>query len=108
MKYSRNDCNALTEEMRQMFPKPLEKMYYNEIIDAIKKDKKYGFRHIALKIMVDGLEERTRDYNKYIDLQKEYFVLKHKCIGCFLRTLCKRDGQKDGEQKLAEIGGKDE
>ena len=78
MYYSRNDCKALTEEMRQMFPKPLEKMYYNEIVDAIKKDKKYGFRHIALKIMVDGLEERTRDYKKYIDLQKEYFVLKHK------------------------------
>lgn len=97
MYYSRNDCKAFTEEMRQMFPKPLEKMYYNEIIDAIKKDKKYGFRHIALKIMVDGFEERTRDYKKYIDLQKEYFVLKHKCLGYFLRTHCNDMVEKDGE-----------
>lgn len=72
------DVNVITEKMKQMFPKPLEKMYYNEIIDAIKKDKKYGFKHIALKIMVDGLEEHNREHQKYIDLQKEYFVLKHK------------------------------
>lgn len=91
------DVNVITEKMKQMFPKPLEKMYYNEIIDAIKKDKKYGFRHIALKIMVDGLEERTRDYKKYIDLQKEYFVLKHKCKRELNDILWKM------EQELAEL-----
>lgn len=74
------DVNVITEKMKQMFPKPLEKMYYNEIIDAIKKDKKYGFKHIALKIMSDGLKEHTRDYKKYIDLQNEYFEFKHKYI----------------------------
>lgn len=69
------DIKILEKEMKEMFPKSLEKMHYNEIIDAIKKDKKYGFKHIALKIMSDGLEEHDREHQKYVELQKEYIEL---------------------------------
>lgn len=66
------DIKIVEKEMKEMFPKSLEKMHYDEIINAIKKDKKYGFKHIALKIMSDGLEEHTREHQKYVELQKEY------------------------------------
>lgn len=69
---------AIEEKMKQMFPNPLEKMHYDEIIDAIKKDKRYGFKHIALKIMVDGLEEHNREHQKYIELKKKYIELRSK------------------------------
>lgn len=69
------DIKIVEKEMKEMFPKSLEKMHYNEIIDAIKKDKKYGFKHIALKIMSDGLEEHDREHQKYVELQKEYIEL---------------------------------
>ena len=69
------DIKIVEKEMKEMFPKSLEKMHYDEIIDAIKNDKKYGFKHIALKIMVDGLEEHNREHQKYVELQKEYIEL---------------------------------
>ena len=69
------DNKIIEKEMKEMFPKSLEKMHYDEIIDAIKKDKKYGFKHIALKIMSDGLEEHAREHQKYVELQKEYIEL---------------------------------
>ena len=69
------DIKIVEKEMKEMFPKPLEKMHYDEIIAAIKKDKKYGFKHIALKIMSDGLEEHAREHQKYVELQKEYIEL---------------------------------
>ena len=69
------DIKIVEKEMKEMFPKSLEKMHYDEIIDAIKKDKKYGFKHIALKIMSDGLEEYAREHQKYVELQKEYIEL---------------------------------
>ena len=69
------DTKIIEKEMKEMFPKSLEKMHYDEIIDAIKKDKKYGFKHIALKIMSDGLEEHAREHQKYVELQKEYIEL---------------------------------
>ena len=72
------DTNIIEKEMEQLFPKPLEEMHYDEIIDAIKKDKRYGFKHIALKIMVDGFEEHNREHQKYVELQKKYVELRNK------------------------------
>ena len=72
------DTKIIEKEMKQMFPKPLEEMHYDEIIGAIKKDKRYGFKHIALKIMVDGLEEHNREHQKYVELQKKYAELRGK------------------------------
>ena len=72
------DTKIIEKGMKEMFPKPLEEMHYDEIIDAIKKDKKYGFKHIALKIMVDGLEEHNREHQKYVELQKKYVELRGK------------------------------
>ena len=69
------DIKIVEKEMKEMFPKSLEQMHYDEIIDAIKKDKKYGFKHIALKIMADGIEEHNREHQKYVELQKEYIEL---------------------------------
>ena len=73
-----DDSEAIMEKMKQMLPKPFEKMCYDEIRDAIKKDKKYGFKHISLKIMVDGFKEHMRDYRAYMELQKKYVELRNK------------------------------
>lgn len=59
-----------------MFPKRLGEMYYDEVIHAIKKDRKYGYKHIALKFLIDGLEDSAIEYKRYIELQKRYIELK--------------------------------
>lgn len=75
----------IAEESKKMYPKRLGRMHYSEIIDAIKKDKKCGYKHFACKMVLDDNEEQTefllRHYEvlrQNIEFERQSKKLQHK------------------------------